>query len=56
MSKEFNLWLEFEEGEPDGWDIHNGFCHIRVELPDARHYSINVWTFEYLQTAIKHIS
>jgi hypothetical protein len=52
MSKEFKLWLEFEEVDPGNWDIHNDFCNIHVDLPDGRHYGINVWTFEYLQTSI----
>lgn len=52
MSKEFKLWLEFEEGDPDNWDIYNDFCNIHVDLPDGRHYGINVWTFEYFQTSI----
>jgi hypothetical protein len=34
------------------WDTHNDFCNIYVDLPDGRHYGINVWTFEYFQTSI----
>ena len=52
MSNEFKLWLEFEEVDPGNWDIHNNFCNIHVDLPDGRHYGINVWTFAYLQTLI----
>jgi hypothetical protein len=52
MGKEFKLWLEFEEVDPDNWDIHNEFCNIHVDLPDGRHYGINVWTYQYLQTSI----
>jgi hypothetical protein len=25
-----------------------------VNFPDGRHYGINVWTFKFLETAIKH--
>jgi hypothetical protein len=53
MNKEFKLWLEFEEVDPGNWDIHNDFCNIHVDLPDGRHYGINVWTFEYFQTSIE---
>ena len=52
MSKEFKLWLEFEEVDPTSWDIHNQFCNIHVDLPDGRHYGINVWTYQYFQTSI----
>jgi len=53
MSKDFEVWLEFEEVDPDNWDTHNGFCNIHVDLADGRHYGINVWTFEYFQTSIE---
>jgi len=48
----FKLWLEFEAvgGE---WDRENDFCNIRVDLPDGRHYGINVWTYRFLQTAVQ---
>jgi hypothetical protein len=52
MSKEFKLWLEFEEVDPGNWDTQNDFCNIHVGLPDGRHYGIKVWTFEYFQTSI----
>jgi hypothetical protein len=51
--KEFKLWLEFEEVATDSWDKENDFCNIHVDLPDGRHYGLNVWTFQYLQTSIK---
>ena len=51
---EFKLWLEFEEVELGNWDIENEFCNIHVDLPDGRHYGINVWTFKFLETSIKH--
>jgi hypothetical protein len=52
MSKDFKLWLEFEEVDPGNWDVQNDFCNIHVDLPDGRHYGINVWTYQFLQTAI----
>ena len=48
----FTLWLEFEEVEPENWDIKNGFCNIHIDLEDGRHYGLNVWTYNFLQTAI----
>ncbi|AUC17138.1 hypothetical protein BTO06_15890 [Tenacibaculum sp. SZ-18] len=50
---EFKLWLEFEEVEPGNWDIENEFCNIHVDLPDGRHYGVNVWTFKFLETSIR---
>lgn len=50
---EFKLWLEFEEVDPDNWDIENEFTNIRVDLPDGRHYGINVWTYKFLETAVR---
>ena len=49
----FKLWLEFEEVDLDNWDIKNEFANIHVDLPDGRHYGINVWTFKFMETAIK---
>lgn len=48
----FKLWLEFEEVDPNNWNIENEFCNIHVYLEDGRHYGINVWTYKFLQTAI----
>lgn len=49
---EFKLWLEFEEVDPTSWDIKNDVANIHVDLPDGRHYGINVWTFQFLATSI----
>jgi hypothetical protein len=54
MTTPFTLWLEFEAADPGSWDIHNDFCNIHVSLPDGREYGINVWTYEYFQTAVKN--
>lgn len=50
---EFTLWLEFEEVDPGNWDITNDFCNIQVTLEDGRRYALNVWTYAFLQTAVK---
>lgn len=50
---EFKLWLEFEEVDPENWDVENEFANIHVDLPDGRHYGINVWTFKFLESSIK---
>jgi hypothetical protein len=49
----FKLWLEFEEVDPGNWDTDNEFANIHVDLPDGRHYGINVWTYKFLETSIK---
>jgi hypothetical protein len=49
---EFKLWLEFEEVDPASWDKNNDFANIHVDLADGRHYGINVWTFQFLETSI----
>ncbi|MCF1716684.1 hypothetical protein L0U88_18730 [Flavihumibacter sp. RY-1] len=53
-NSQFKLWLEFEEVDPGNWDIENEFANVIVDFPDGRHYGINVWTFKFLETAIKH--
>jgi len=50
---EFKLWLEFEEVDPGNWDVENEFANIHVDLPDGRHYGINVWTYKFLETSLK---
>ncbi|MCH2231638.1 MAG: hypothetical protein MK105_14990 [Crocinitomicaceae bacterium] len=50
----FELWLEFEEVDPNNWDIENEFANIHIDLPDGRHYGINVWTFKFLESSIRH--
>lgn len=54
MIPDFKLWLEFEAVDPGNWDTENEFTNIHVDLPDGRHYGINVWTYKFLETAIKH--
>lgn len=39
---EFKLWLEFEEVDSGNWNTKNEFANIHVDLPDGRHYGINV--------------
>ncbi len=49
---DFKLWMEFEVVDPDSWDKENDFANIRVDLPDGRHYGLNIWTFKFFETAI----
>ncbi len=49
----FKLWLEFEEVDPNSWDKENDFTNCEIELPDGRHYGLNIWTFKFLETAIQ---
>ena len=62
----FTLWLEFEHVDysskwaPEtetfitgvNWDSANEFCNVIVDLPDGRHYGINVWTYAFLATIV----
>lgn len=50
---DFKLWLEFEEVDSDNWNTDNDFCNIHVELKDGRKYGINVWTYNFLKTAVE---
>lgn len=52
--KAFKLWLEFEAVDPGSWNNENEFANIHVELPDGRRYGINVWTYKFLETAVKN--
>jgi len=48
----FKLWLEFEISSP--WeDIQNDFANIAVDTLDGRRYGLNVWTFKFLESAVK---
>lgn len=50
----FKLWLEFEAVDIGNWDKDNEFANIHVDLPDGRHYGINVWTYKFFETSIKY--
>lgn len=50
----FKLWLEFEEIDPNNWNTSNDFCNIYVTLEDGREYGINVWTYDFLKTAVEY--
>jgi len=50
---DFKLWLEFEEVDPENWDIENDFANIQIELPNGKNYGINVWTFKVLETIVQ---
>lgn len=49
----FTLWLEFEEVDPNNWDTENEFCNVIVNLEDGRKYGLNIWTYKFLETAVK---
>ncbi|HEX6915955.1 MAG TPA: hypothetical protein VF145_11980, partial [Chitinophagaceae bacterium] len=42
-----------EEADPDTWDKLNDFANVIVDLPDGRHYGINIWTFQYMAATIR---
>jgi hypothetical protein len=48
----FKLWLEFEEVDPENWNIENDSCNIHVELADGRKYGLNVWTYSLLKKVV----
>jgi hypothetical protein len=48
----YKLWLEFELGNPNQWEIENEFANIQVELENGCKYGINVWTYKYFETSI----
>ncbi len=48
----FKLWLEFELGSLNQWEVENEFANIQVELENGRKYGINVWTYKYFETSI----
>lgn len=52
QNKNFTLWLEFEEADPENWDKENEFCNIHIDMEDGRHYGLNVWTYKFLEKAV----
>ncbi|MEO1052634.1 MAG: hypothetical protein AAFX87_18520 [Bacteroidota bacterium] len=50
--KQFELWLEFEQGDTTEWDRTNEFANIQVSLPDGRKYGINVWTYGFFNSEL----
>ena len=49
---DFELWLEFEIGDPVDQPANSStenFANIMITLSDGRRYSLNVWTFDFLQ-------
>ncbi|MBW1656563.1 MULTISPECIES: hypothetical protein [Flavobacterium] len=51
---DFELWLEFEEVDPENWKKENDFCNIHVIMKDGRRYGINVWTYDFLKTIVEY--
>jgi hypothetical protein len=52
--KDFELWLEFEEVDPNNWKIDNEFCNIHVRMKDGREYGLNIWTYNFLNTVVEY--
>jgi hypothetical protein len=53
QAQEFELWLEFEIGDPTqpGNRPTQNFANIRIKVADGRRYALNVWTFDFLPHA-----
>lgn len=49
----FKLWLEFEHVDFSNSDMENESCNIHVDLPNGKHYGINIWTYKFLETVKK---
>ena len=55
----FELWLEFEAGVRDesydpalySFDAENDFFNMIITLGSGERYALNVWTYNYLQSA-----
>lgn len=47
---EFQLWMETEEVAEPATD----FCNILVTFPDGERWPLNVWTFDFFDTARRH--
>ncbi len=54
MNKDFKLWLEFEawESSPED-DSYNDFFNMKITLSDSSSYSLNVWTYGFLNRAVE---
>ena len=46
---EFKLWLEFEIAQ--GFDPEDDFCNIKITLSNGEVYTLNIWTYRFLDTA-----
>lgn len=44
---DFELWIEAEAIAADITD----FCNVLLTLPDGRSWGLNVWTFDFFETA-----
>src|SRR5882672_6947821 len=48
----FTLWLEFEQWEPtEADDPENDFFNMEIHLTTGETYTLNVWTFGFLDVA-----
>ena len=51
-NREFDLWLEFEHWIPnEADDPEDDFINMEITLPHGPKYSLNVWTFKFLDRA-----
>jgi hypothetical protein len=51
---DFELWLEFEQWTvKDGDDLEDECSNAEVVLADGQRFSLNVWTYKYLMTAVE---
>jgi hypothetical protein len=54
FSGTFDLWLEWETGEPRDQPANRprtNFGNVIITLSDGRRYALNVWTFDFLPLA-----
>ena len=51
MSRNFELWLEFEEWA-DADPARDSFFNMRVSLADGRTYALNVWLMDRVASII----
>ena len=50
----FTLWLEFEHLEKGKrWSLEQGFTNIGIQFSDGRYYALNVWTYQFLEVAVR---
>ena len=53
MSKpDFTLWLEFEHWQKsEDEQPENDFFNMQIQLSSGKSYALNVWTYNFLDTA-----
>jgi len=51
---DFDLWLEFEVGDPINQPANRpveNFANVVIRLSDGKRYCLNVWTFDFVPLA-----